>query len=469
MAFYEASTIITNYRKFEYFTLSSDMSMFRSGVNYAEPAITLCNLNGFSGSASSLFDQFNLMSLGDYEKMIENVTHCKDCSEADQAKLILLRRNLLTPYGYYTYIGKEYARKLSHTYEDFVIGCYLQLKGCSQIVVRQHMDPDYYACYTLEINSESQDHFSGVTLILHLDNYFELQFDHLDVAFQRGKYNGAIINLHEVGKFPTLYQNSVFVAPGFFTDVKMTVSAKERLGHPYTNCTDEFYVPQTEYIYTSDHCVSVCMEKKIASYCQSKDIFMLNILEDTVNANLTHCIDPDQGRDRLLEKIHCVDHVRNTQKSSCYAQCPMACDDIKYDTLTSTARWPPHFIRQEFYESYIANRSYEWRYEKVKKLILRKVTSKETLILSQYKTLVRSNFLRVDIDIKEDSYILNADIPTKNPSGFIADLGGALNIFAGITFWVFVEIADYLFTICSIRSSIRVVSVGPVQEVTRLW
>ena len=417
------------------------------------------------------------MSLGDYEKMVENITLCKECSEADQAKLILMRNDLLTPHGYYTYIGKEYAKKLSHTYEDLVVDCYLHksdgyrshLKGCSEIFVNQHIDPDFYACYSLKIRSESQD-FCGVSLILHLDNYFEPQFDHLDVAFQRGQYIGAVVNLHEVGKFPTLYQDSVFVAPGFFTDVKMRVSVKERLGQPYTNCTDALFVAGTRHIYTSEHCQSVCLEKHVASYCQCKDIFMLNILEDTETENMTYCINPGQGRERLLEKIHCVEHVRNIQKSNCYAQCPMACDDIKYDTLTSSARWPPDPLSQEFYEGLIANRSYEWRYEHMKDVIFGNTIRQESKsVLQHYRALVRSNFLRVDIDLKEDSYTLNADIPKVTFSGFIADLGGAMNIFAGITFWVFVEIAEYLLTISFCRFSVKTVSVEPAQEVTRLW
>ena len=342
------------------------MSVINSGVNYVDPAITLCNLNEFSGNASSRFYQLGLLSLRDYEKMIEDITHCEECSEADQGKLLLLRNDLLTPHGYYAYVGKENAKKLSHTYKGLVVDCYLHrtdsyrshLKRCSQIYVKQHLDQDHYACYTLEISSESQDYFSAVTLILHLDNYFESQFDHLDVTFQRGQYIGAVINLHEVGKFPTLYQSSVFVAPGFFTDVKMIASVKQRLGHPYTNCTDEGHLQGTRYMYTSEHCMSICMEKHVASYYQCKDIFLLNILEDTEAENLTYCINPDQDQERLLEKVHCVDYVRRTLKASCYARCPMACYDISYDTSTSSARWPPDALHQEFYESYIANRPY---------------------------------------------------------------------------------------------------------------
>ena len=476
IALYQGYLVIINYRKYEYHTLSTEMSVIGSGVDYADPATTLCNLNESSGNASSRFHKFGLLSLRDYENMIENITQCEECSEADREKLRLLRSDLLTPHGYYAYVGKEYAKKLSHTYEDLVVGCYLQrtdgyrahLKGCSEIVVKQHLDPDYYTCYTLIIRSESEGDFSGVTLILHLDNYFETQFDHLDVTFQRGQCIGAVINLHEVGKFPTLYRNSVYVAPGFFTQVKMIVSAKERFGHPYTNCTDERYVQETGHIYTSDHCVSVCMEKQVASYCECKDIFLLNILEDTETENLTYCINPGQGRERLLAKVYCVDHVRNTQKSSCYVQCPMACDDIEYETSVSSARWPPDALRQEFYESYIANRPYEWRYEQMKGVIFGTVIGGEIAKMSEYKRLVRSNFLRVDIDLKEDNYILNADIPKTTFSGFIADLGGALNIFAGITFWLFVEMAEYFFTICFTRSSIKTISVGPVQEATRL-
>ena len=474
--FYQASLVIIRYRKYEYSTVSTDMSVIGSGINYADPAITLCSLNGFAGNASSRLEQLGLMSLGDYEKMIEDLTYCEECSEADQAKLLLLKNDLLTSHGYYAYIGKENANKLGHSFEELVVACYLHeldgyrshLKRCSQVFEKQHMDPDFYVCYSLNIMRQNTDSINGITLIFHLDNYFEPQFDHLDPTFERGQHLGAVINLHEVGKFPTLYQDSVFVSPGFFTDIKLVVSVKERLGHPYTNCTNELYVPGTNHIYTSEHCISVCMERHIASSCQCKDIFMLNILEDTENTNLTYCINPDQGRERLLEKIQCVENVRRSQKLHCSTRCPMACYEIQYETVTSSARWPPQVFRQEFYESHIANRPYESHYEHMRSIIFGNVTGGETPNMAEYRNLIRSNFLRVDIDRKEDNYILNADIPATSFSAFIADLGGMMNIFAGITFWVFVEIVEYCFTLCFSKSSIRTMSVEPVQEVTRL-
>ena len=469
---HEASLVIIQYMRHEYSSYSKDISApFSDVMGYPGPALTICNLNSFSGNASDRIRALELITLKDYEELVERLTNCERCTAKEKLELRQTRSDLLTPHGYYAYIGRDNAQTLSHHYPDLIPGCFehktdgfrSHMKVCKGVDVQPHVHPDYYRCYTMNFRSFGGKIITGITLIMHLDNFFDEQFDHLDVTHEMGKYTGAVLVLHEVGQFPPLNQKSVYLPPGYFTNVKTTFAARKRLGSPYTNCTDTLFVAGTNYTYTSEHCKSVCLERLIAAQCDCVDMFMLNILETTSHENLSFCNDIGQDPEQFKQKSRCANDVRKGFWTHCSKTCPIPCDDVTFETSTSSARWPPNILHEEFYESYIAGRPYEWRYKELEHNVFRVLNKKErNRNMLEFMHLIRNNFLRVDIDLNEDSFILNVALPKQTFSGFLSDLGGALNIFAGITFWVSVEMVEYLVMICCSRRLVRSVNIKPI-------
>ena len=464
---FQSVGIASYYLKFEYHTFSSQVST-KSGSGTPHPSVTICNLNCFAGNASRTIKDLGLMDLGTYERMIETITACKGCSEEDSSFLQRLRKDLLTPHGYFTSIGKENAWRLGQLRDEFIIGCYLHkadayrshFKECRSglVEVNTHFDPDYFLCHTITpINSDS---LHGITLILHLDDFFSEQYDHLDLVYEQGKYLGAVLSLHEQGKFPVMRQKSVHLPPGYFTDIKIESREKERLPWPYSNCTGDEYTPGTNWKYTSGHCISSCMEAKIITGCLCKDTYLLNILDTMDHDHLPYCIDPAHGQQAMLEKTKCAWYIRNNQMGECIAKCPISCDDIHFEPISSTALWPPNPFHDEFYESHIAGRPYEWRYANLSRVVFEE-NNPGASPRSEIRGLVSRNFLRVDISFNEVIFTKDQDIPKTTFTQFLSLLGGMLNIFGGISIFVSVELVDLLITLCFTRKTLDVHELQP--------
>ena len=473
LALYQAFDLTYDFLKFEYFTISSDVTIQESNDMTPNPAITICNLNNFAGNASSLIDELGIMPLGIYEHKVEVMTACPECSPQDAALLTELRDDLLAPHGYYAYIGKTNASKISHKYETFIVGCYLHqadgfrshLINCSNLDIKEIMTPDYYTCHTLQFSNSSGGSITGISLVLHLDNFFVDQYDHLNVNYEQGQFLGAVLALHEMGKFPVMRHKAVFLPPGFYSDIKIRLSVRQRIAQPFSNCTYEQYVPNTTYTYTSEECVSSCLEAGIVYKCNCLDLYTLNILQDVYleQGNVTFCMDPEFDRDDILARMRCAREVRSEMTMYCYSRCPLSCDDTLFSPQLSTSAWPPNPYHDEFYESYVAGRPYEWRYSNLSNVVY-SVGDIDTAERTYVKELVDTNFLRVDVSLKEVSYVQNNDLAKTSFSSYLSQLGGTLNLFAGISFIIIVEFFDLLITLFCTKHDKSIAEVQPTQN-----
>ena len=85
----------------------------------------------------------------------------------------------------------------------------------------------------------------------------------------------------------------------------------------------------------------------------------------------------------------------------------------------------------------------------------------------QILSTLERNFLRVDIQMNHIDIILYKDIATTSLTTLISNLGGTLNLFAGITIVLFVEIIDMLILCLCDRQ--RVNDETDVEKVNPAW
>ena len=72
------------------------------------------------------------------------------------------------------------------------------------------------------------------------------------------------------------------------------------------------------------------------------------------------------------------------------------------------------------------------------------------------KELVSRNFLRVDISLRDIDYVNFVDSPKTSVNSFLSKIGGILNLFAGITIVIGVELLDLFISLLSERKTIKV-------------
>ena len=113
--------------------------------------------------------------------------------------------------------------------------------------------------------------------------------------------------------------------------------------------------------------------------------------------------------------------------------------------------WPAGQLRA-FYEEYIYNRSYASHYTS---LLDPHINSSTEL---QMKSIISQNFAGLQMYIDQTTFLEFDDWPQLPLIGFISQLGGALNLWAGITVVVVIELVElgYELIVTSCRKQTEV-------------
>ena len=100
--------------------------------------------------------------------------------------------------------------------------------------------------------------------------------------------------------------------------------------------------------------------------------------------------------------------------------------------------WPAHSVHQNFYDLYIANRSYEEHY----RTLFEDPGSNQELFNK-----VSKHFLVVHTYLETITALDISDRPQFTGISFMSQLGGALNLWAGITVVVLIELIEFCYEV----------------------
>ena len=105
----------------------------------------------------------------------------------------------------------------------------------------------------------------------------------------------------------------------------------------------------------------------------------------------------------------------------------------------SYSEWPSDFFFGNFYDTYITGRPYEQRYAKLRNMSPANTAAADLL---EAERLIKQNFLTVNI-LTQENMLEYKDDPKLTLPAFVSQLGGALNLWAGITVVVIVELIEF--------------------------
>ena len=453
LAFWQCGKLIEQYLQHNYATTEVILSE-KYDVDLRdiiEPVFTFCNLNPFDGNAKNTIDELGLYQLSNYSNFISNLTHCDGCPDDEQKLLSAVQDELLTPRGYFAFIGPHAASKLSHKRGEFIAACYTResrtviphAKPCTDDMFTEFINPDYYSCWVMHLPKWKNKTYESISLVFHLNNFFNDLYRIFSVDQERGQFLGALMATNNFGTFP--FHNTIYLQPGGYLDIKLNVRARERLGEPYNLCTDEEYIANTSWYYTKEGCVSYCIETIVVSKCGCRSLDQLNILANEPSPMF--CLDSNIGRTKLLENMLCAVEKMKNHSEECNNICQRSCSEIDFVPSISSAYWPPDPFGVDFYNKFIANKTYAWQYDYLPNLINSPDANLADIV--NIREIISRNFLRVDIHQGNIDAISRDDVASITLPTLISNLGGSLNLFAGITVVIIVEILDLLVIILS--------------------
>ena len=426
--------------------LTIEYSQYATGTKITEKKIDMedtgsdiliCNINPYS---TELLET-TLRKRAEYQKIISDWT---SGSEEDEFMNSVKEELLTGQLGFYQYIGPEEASKLSHTWRNFVISCKIHfLDGvleksvlCSRtkMKVHKHKDKDYFNCYKILGGEKTKGArpSTGISFLIYIDNVDNYQND------DKGK--GAILTIGESGSFLNVAIDGVYIVPGYINTLRFSPVHRNRLKEPHGGCIDKYGKDKKDYhkngytlpyLYTEDACLSACIEYNIIQTCGCKDVAQYGILLD-VFSNVSMCGALDQGKAILFERMQCVQKWRSMFRKQCVPKCPFPCEEKLFDTSVTYLE-----LSSDQIENKLEN-------EKIKSSVP-ELNNYEHSEIPDYGKMNRSKFAWVYLKRDRTSYFVVEDTVGMTISDWLAKVGGAMNLWSGITVFVFVEIVDLVF------------------------
>ena len=303
------------------------------------PDISICNTNPFGSNVNMMKI---IPTLREFYERVSNITSCDDCSPLHKQKLDRMRKYLLSPSVYSDYIGPDNVQKVGHSLDSMLTDCQLiyvegrdfQQKPCVPgINISYRYDTNFFNCYTLRLPTPSlpDNIVFGVSLVLHLDNFFQDHLVYFDRTNVRYHMAGIELNLHRPNTMLSLDFDSVFLPPGFFGNLKFRFERRIRLPPPHGTCNDNMDDAFIEDLrHSVDSCFASCIQAHIADACRCRDINFYTYMNKRYN-NFTKCFDVDRVNEDVLHTWECVVRERRAAMDLCW-NCMQSCDELSYNT-----------------------------------------------------------------------------------------------------------------------------------------
>ena len=230
--------------------------------------------------------------------------------------------------------------------------------------------------------------------------------------------------------------------PGTMTTVDVNKEVYQRLPKPYGSCV------KTEN-YTFDGCFANCLAESLREYCHciSPADFVTRADEAS---GLYPCLSVNVPRRKLLEIQACSYDTKRRISTECNLRCKQSCSDVKYLTEVSYTKWPLSHQYESFYDKLIKTKRFAEKFERLRSEVSSdNVKSENVLNRLLLRQLVEDNFVKIDFVINNRDYHEFTEVPKYSPFSFLGTLGGALNLWTGITVVVVMEMIELILNIVS--------------------
>ena len=300
---------------------------------------------------------------------------------------------------------------------------------------------DYLLC--LRLKYSDSDVIDKVSMTFYVDSFANEDFIEYNSAnIWAMKSSGVAYSIYYANIDNIPYGPKPSAPPGAMTTVDINKEVYQRLSEPYGSCVE------TEN-YTFDGCFANCLAEKLRDYCHciSPADFLTHADE---SSGLYPCLSVNVPHRTLLEIQACSYATKRRISTECNVHCKQSCSEIKYLMEVSYTKWPLPHQYESFYDKLIKTKRFADKFE-----TLRSEASSNNVqslnILNQLlrRKLVEVNFVKIDFVINNRDYQEFTEVRMYSPFSFLGTLGGALNLWTGITVVVVMEMIELILNIIS--------------------
>ncbi|NXG71858.1 SCNNB protein, partial [Baryphthengus martii] len=227
--------------------------------------------------------------------------------------------------------------RMGYQAEDMILACLYGAEPCNYKNFTQIYHPDHGNCYIFNwgmdeeaLNSSNPGAEFGLKLILDIS-----QQDYIPYLSSAA---GARLMLHQQKSFPFLKDQGIYAMAGTETSIGVLVDELERMGYPYSDCTNNGSdVPvrnlysQYNTSYSIQACLRSCFQNHMIELCGCGH-YMFPLPE-----GVNYCNNEDNPG-----WAYCYSSLRSSirHRQICIDSCKETCNDTQYKMTISMADWP---------------------------------------------------------------------------------------------------------------------------------
>ena len=435
-------------------------------------SLTLCNHKSLSSTPRNLSE--GVLSFIEFQTRLNQMY----ADVLNSPKLIALYGKIVIDMIWQTLYGSGYVQtvplteleKLGHSMEDFMVACYFEVSTASSVKsipcgdaaeFYSILTSKHFFCHviapTMKIYSYGIP--TSVSVILYLDNFSNQVPLTFDVTSETGQEAGVRMVPHRQNMLPRIVLDGISVAPGQHVTFNTKFVGKDRLHAPYTKCQHEeevqlFDIRNASVKYQKEHCYLGCMEKKSVQKCDCRTMASQVILGPWPK-NVSDILPCGhvfwENITNTLEKLICMQSVFSDQKQKeCSGLCQQPCTQLLVEKLSlSHTKWPVSNALPAFYLDHIKDQSYGYRFRAYGDIISQwqqqNISQDEMLHKMKQLSLIEDNFVKISIEANSLDVMSYETVPSMTVSSMLSSVGGALNLYAGLTIIFIFEIIEFFF------------------------
>ena len=412
----------------------------------------MCNIQPISFSTGLEYFNDNESLFHRWDKLTRDYLNT-DHNQTDEEKELVYNRLRLYS-AFFENIGDE-AIQVGHQPKDFLLHCLFSTEDCSPDNFTWYQSPTYYNCYTFNGGNLSEETLKvtasgpqqGLSLILYLenDNGDDLYNGSYHTLSNIGDAGGVRVSIHSPYTRPSPVDKGFDIPPGYSSSVGVRAVKTSRLGAPYGECEEDLMRESSQYIYSTDTCMSLCQQSYIATHCHC----LSSLLPTPETSDITgykycgyyNASDPDFYYNNLsCEAGRLMEFSRSdTLRREC--QCFSPCQEYDYIYDVSYSYWPLDFTQASFYDAYVLRRKDR---EELKAFTnLERFNNTQLIEMG----LIRRNFVRLNIYMKDLMITDVTESRTYKVENLFSDIGGTFGLWIGVSVLTWCEISQLFVTV----------------------
>ena len=325
-------------------------------------------------------------------------------------------------------------QKLAHTLDDVLMACTFNYEDCSPADFTWSFSSSDGNCFTFnsgrnwtgEMVSLRQSNIAGSINGLYMQLYVNFHENLTYFNSYTGDGLGAVVYIdNSSSAMESRDFGGVIIAPGYQTNVAIGRSFVSMLPKPYSNCDlpeSTSYsssllvnlIHNSSYKYTQQLCFEQCYQMKLINECNCTELWLLSLF----HTKKAYCDSQSECQNRVSKTVY------NDVIGACGTLCPLECNINKFETQMS------------FFK---LNGQIDVDYIKENPNLAADFVTKPIDVYN-----AKESVLQVYLYYDTLSYKMSTELPQMNFVSLLANIGGNLGLFLGVSVFSVCELVEFL-------------------------